>query len=187
MTNFFILPSTSCPKFDVPRFMKSLRTSLLALVVLCTMASCSKDEPVTVTEADYRIDLNLAQETNWVMANEILHLINEHRNSIGLATLKADQSYASAYAVDHTQYMIEKSKISHDNFGIRSSALKEQGAKIVGENVAFGYDSAEAVVNAWLNSPNHLKVIEGQYSHSGFGIIPNANGTYYFTQLFYKK
>ena len=164
-----------------------MKTSLLALVVLCTMASCSKEESVVVDEVNYQIDLNLAQETDWVVANEILRLVNEHRTSLGLQTIKRDQSYASAYAVDHTQYMIEQQQISHDNFGVRSSALKEQGAQVVGENVAFGYQSAEAVVNAWLNSPGHRKAIEGPYTHSGFGVITDAKGTYFFTQLFYKK
>ncbi|MAZ71645.1 MAG: hypothetical protein CMC70_00725, partial [Flavobacteriaceae bacterium] len=136
---------------------------------------------------NYSIDLNLADETDWAMADEILNLVNDHRESLGLARIQRDQTYASAYAVDHTQYMIDKGTISHDNFGVRSSALKNQGAVIVGENVAYGYDSPEKVVNAWLNSPSHRSVIEGLYTHSGFGIMKNAQGHYYFTQLFYKK
>ncbi|HIB47566.1 MAG TPA: CAP domain-containing protein [Flavobacteriaceae bacterium] len=167
--------------------MKLIKTSLLAMVVLFTMASCSKDEAPVTEELNYSIDLNLANETDWVMANEILQLVNDYRISQGLTTIKRDQSYASAYAVDHTQYMIEKSQISHDNFGVRASALKERGAQIVSENVAYGYDTAEDVVNAWLNSPGHLKTIEGEYTHSGFGVIQNSEGAYYFTQLFYRK
>lgn len=151
------------------------------------ITSCSKDEIETTQEANYSIDLNLAQETDWEIANQILVLINEHRTSVGLTTIQSDQQYASAYAVDHTKYMIEVNGINHDYFNIRSQALKDKGAQRVGENVANGYSSAEAVVNAWLNSPTHLAIIEGNYSHSGFGVIPNENGTYYFTQLFYSK
>ena len=164
-----------------------MKTSLLAMVMLFTMVSCSKDEAPVTEEVNYTIDLNLANETDWALANEILQLVNEYRISKGLTSIKRDQSYASAYAVDHTQYMIEKKKISHDNFGVRASALKEQGAKIVAENVAYGYTAAEDVVNAWLNSPSHRKTIEGEYTHSGFGVIKNADGAYYFTQLFYRK
>lgn len=177
---------TSGPKFDVPRIMKLIKTSLLAMV-LFTVASCSKEEAVVTEELNYSIDLNLANETDWAMADEILTLVNEHRTSQGLTRIKRDQTYASAYAVDHSQYMIEKERISHDNFGVRSSALKDQGAVIVGENVAYGYDTAKKVVHAWLNSPGHLKTIEGLYTHSGFGIVRNAEGQIYFTQLFYKK
>lgn len=157
------------------------------MILLLTAASCSKDEDVVVQEANYSIDLNLANETDWEMANEILVLVNEHRTSLNLRDIKRDQQYASAYAVDHTKYMIDMSAINHDNFSIRSRALKDRGAASVGENVAKGYTTARNVVNAWLNSPSHRDVIEGNYTHSGFGVITDAEGKYYFTQLFYRK
>ncbi|RDK88615.1 hypothetical protein C8D94_101490 [Marinirhabdus gelatinilytica] len=157
------------------------------MVLMLSMASCSKEEAVVTEEVNYSIDLNLANETDWAMADEILKLVNTHRESMGLNRIHRDQTYASAYAVDHTQYMIDQSEISHDNFEVRSSALKDQGAVVVGENVAYGYDTAEKVVNAWLNSSGHRATIEGHYTHSGFGIVKNAQGQYYFTQLFYKK
>ncbi|MEM7186306.1 MAG: CAP domain-containing protein, partial [Bacteroidota bacterium] len=177
---------TSCPKFDVPR-MKTLKTTLLAMVLLFTVASCSKNEEVLVEEANYSVDLNLARETDWEMANEVLAVINEHRRSIGRAPIKRDQQYASAFAVEHTKYMINKKVINHDNFAARSRGLKDRGAQAVAENVAMGYTTAENVVNAWLNSPAHRDVIEGNYTHSGFGIIMDDNGNYYYTQLFYRK
>ncbi|MEL6812203.1 MAG: CAP domain-containing protein [Bacteroidota bacterium] len=167
--------------------MRLLKTSLLAMVLLFTIASCSKDENVVVDEANYSIDLNLAQETDWQMANEILMLVNEHRATLGLRAIKRDQQYASAYAVGHTKYMIDISKINHDNFGERSRGLKDRGAVSVAENVAMGYETAEEVVHAWLNSPSHRAVIEGNYTHSGFGVMQNDRGHFYFTQLFYKK
>lgn len=167
--------------------MKLQMTSLLAMVMFMTV-SCSKDEGVTeIQELDYSIDLNLANETDWAMANEILELVNDYRASQGLAAIKRDQQHASAHAVDHTFYMIEKERISHDNFGIRSTALKNQGAASVGENVGYGYTTAAALVNAWINSPSHKSVMEGNYTHSGFGVIADERGTYYFTQLFYRK
>ena len=166
-----------------------LTTSLLAMVLFVTLASCSKDEDVVTAqeEANFAIDVNLAQETDWEMANEILVLVNDHRATLGLAPIQRDQQYASAYAVQHTQYMTEKSKINHDNFGERRQALTQRGAVRVGENVGYGYDTAEAVVHAWLNSPSHRDLIEGNYSHAGFGVLQNSKGSYYFTQLFYKK
>ncbi len=156
------------------------------MVLMFIVTSCSKDDNI-VEEANYSIDLNLAQETDWLLADDILVLINEHRTSLGLTKIKRDQQYASAYAVDHTKYMIENNRVNHDNFGVRSAALKDNGAKRVGENVAYGYETAEDVVYAWLHSPAHKDIIEGDYTHSGFGVIPNENGTYFYTQLFYSK
>ena len=158
------------------------------MALICLAASCSKDAPEEfIQESNYVIDLNLAMETDWAMADEILILINDHRANLGLDAIKKDQQYASAYAVDHTMYMIDVNNINHDNFVERSQALKDRGAKMVAENVAYGYHSAEAVVNAWLNSPGHRSVIEGRYSHSGFGVLKNSEGRYFYTQLFYRK
>lgn len=167
--------------------MKLLKLNLLALVLLCLVTSCQKDDSISIEEANYTIDLNLANETDWDMANEILVLVNAYRTSLGLEEIKLDQQEASAYAVDHSQYMIEMGEINHDNFGTRRQALIDKGASRVAENVAFGYDTAENVVTAWLNSPGHRKTIEGTFTHSGFGVIQNDKGRYYFTQLFYKK
>ena len=157
------------------------------MVFFTLVTSCSKDDVPTTEEANYAIDLNLAQETDWVFADQVLDLVNQHRTSIGLETLKRDRQYASAYSVEHTKYMINKEKISHDNFGVRSKALKDRGAETVGENVAYGYTNAEELVNAWLNSTSHRNIIEGPYNYSGFGILKNNKGQYYFTQLFYRK
>jgi uncharacterized protein YkwD len=168
--------------------MKLIKTSLLAMALVFLAASCSKDAPEEITqETNYVIDLNLAMQTDWVMADEILLLVNDHRATLGLDAIKRDQQYASAYAVDHTMYMIDVNNINHDNFVERSKALKDRGAKKVAENVAYGYSSADKVVNAWLNSPGHRRVIEGDYTHSGFGVLQNNEGHYYYTQLFYRK
>ena len=167
--------------------MKLLKLNLLSLALLLLVTSCQKDEGFTEDQANYSIDLTLANETDWQMADQILVLINSHRETLGLSEIKKDEQHASAYAVDHTQYMIEKAQINHDNFSIRSQALKNKGAVTVGENVAYGFSTAETVVGAWLNSPGHKDIIEGNYTHSGFGVIKNAQGGYYFTQLFYRK
>ena len=167
--------------------MKPIKLSLLAIVFLLSFVSCSEEDMATEIIEDYTIDLNLAKETNWEMAEEITYYINQHRGSIGLNPIEVDQQHGSAYAVEHTKYMIAVENMNHDNFYYRQLALIYQGAERVGENVAFGYQDGQSVVRAWLNSPTHKRNIEGDYTHSGFGIMPNANGTYYFTQLFYKK
>lgn len=175
--------------------MKLLHIKVLILIALIVFTSCSKDEGVDpvatlneqATESQTTIDLTLAYETDWDMADAVLDLINDHRISIGLNELQKDQQHASAYAVDHTKYMISKGKISHDNYTERANGLKSIGATSVGENVAFGYDTAEKVVNAWLNSPTHRNVIESNYTHTGFGILTDSKGVFYFTQLFYRK
>lgn len=166
--------------------MKPVTYILLALTLGLT--SCSKEELVeTQSPIEYTIDLNLAQETDAQMASEILFYVNEYRGTLGLEPIIMDRTYASAYAVEHTKYMIQQNRISHDGFTDRAEGLNNQGAQAVAENVGFGYSSAKDLVSAWINSPSHRDTLEGNYTHSGIGALQDGSGVYYVTQLFYRK
>lgn len=169
--------------------MHLLKRNLLAVVLLClVITSCSKEDSAEEQAAKYDIDLALVQMNDRQMSERILELVNNYRDSLGLSSLQMDTKYASAFAVDHTQYMIDKEQINHDNFGYRSEGIKyHDNAEVVGENVAYGFETAEKVVNAWLKSEGHRENIEGNYTHSGFGIMKSDEGRTYFTQLFYRK
>ena len=122
-----------------------------------------------------------------VIEIEILELINNHRLSIGLGVLN-DLGAIKAQAYGHTDYMIDRSEISHDNFLQRKANLiNNAGASRVGENVAYAYSSSESVVNAWLNSEGHRNVIEGDYTDFDISAEKDNNGKWYFTNIFIKK
>lgn len=164
-----------------------LKRSVFLMAFLYLNFACSEDNLQTsqAEENHTQIDLTLAQQTDWQMANQILNLINQHRSAMGLTVVASDAEHASAYAVTHTRYMIDLNEINHDNFSVRSAGLINEGATFVGENVAQGYRNAEDVVAAWINSPRHRKIIEGNYTHCGFGVLQNEANIYYFTTLFY--
>ncbi|WP_197412840.1 CAP domain-containing protein [Arthrobacter sp. EpRS71] len=42
--------------------------------------------------------------------------------------------------------------------------------RTAGENLAKCYDSAQAVVDAWIASPSHEAVLTGDYEDAGFGV-----------------
>lgn len=169
--------------------MKLLKQNLLTMALLClVIISCSKDDSAQNPTVEYNIDLNLVEKNNSEMSSQILTLINDHRVSLGLNILKMDTQYSSAFAVDHTLYMIDVEGLNHDNFGYRSEGIKyHNGAKEVSEIVAYGQETAESVVHAWLSSPSHKVIIEGNFTHAGFGIIKSAKDRNYFTQIFYNK
>jgi uncharacterized protein YkwD len=121
------------------------------------------------------------------MSEDILDHINDYRLEKNLNILSVDSSFATAYAVSHSKYMIETQSINHNNFFIRSNGLKQKGAISVGENVAYGYSTAESVVNAWLNSEGHREMIIGDFTNIGFGILKSeTNNKFYYTTIFYK-
>ncbi|CAM1354341.1 CAP domain-containing protein [Tenacibaculum insulae] len=124
---------------------------------------------------------------NKSITQEVHQLVNEHRATIGKSALSFNDQI-SEMALEHTKYMINKGKISHDNSDARFTQLKTLfGATSFAENVASHQRTAKEVVTSWLNSPNHRSNIEGDFTHTGIGVSQNSSGNYYFTQLFYAK
>lgn len=117
---------------------------------------------------------------------EILDLINAHRVSIGLTSLIQNEQIRTQ-TNSHTQYMINNSSASHDNFFNRKSYLiAHANAEKVSENVAYGYTKAESVVSAWLRSDGHKLNIEGNHTHFSISAEQDENGRWYFTNIFVK-
>jgi len=138
------------------------------------------------TKIDDLNSVNNAIDEVSTTTDEILQLVNVHRKSIGKSDLIRN-SIADKIAEDHTNYMIVRGKISHDNFSARFVALQQQvNARAAGENVAYGYANGKTVMDGWLNSSGHKANIEGDYTHMGVAAIKDANGQYYFTQIFYR-
>ena len=163
----------------------SLKLSLVVLFSL-VIFSCSNDDGIYFDESSEVLASDLVYSP---IESEILDLVNQHRSQLGLSILKP-LNIVSNTADTHTEYMIEVGQISHDNFSERSQNLMNKAnAKLVAENVAYGFNSAQGVVKGWLNSEGHKAIIENpKYTH--FGISTEAcaiTGRNYFTQIFINK
>lgn len=156
---------------------------LLALLAILTF-SCSTD---SIDEKADALVENLVVPPTKTIEVKILELINNHRLSLGLNPL-GDLAIVKSVAYSHTDYMVDKDEISHDNFYTRSNYLKANaGAKKVSENVAYGYSKAESVVNAWIKSDSHRKNIEGDFTNFNISAEKNKDGKWYYTNIFIKK
>jgi uncharacterized protein YkwD len=58
---------------------------------------------------------------------------------------------------------------------------------MVAENVAKDYDTAMEAFEGWYQSSSHKKTMEGEFSHTAVSVKKNAQGDYYYTQLFYQE
>ena len=155
------------------------RLFLVCFVIIASGISCSKDEASTLEE--------IAKEEAVTIEAQILELLNIHREGIGKSVLSSN-SLAATLAKDHTLFMIDQGKLSHENSDERFERLfSEENANKVGENVAYKYKTADEVMEAWLNSDGHKKNIEGDFTHVGISAIKNDSGQYYFTQVFLRK
>ena len=120
------------------------------------------------------------------LEDQILALINQHRKSKGLAALE-NNPVIEAEARRHTVAMAShRSPFGHDGFSYRSKVItsKIQGITATAENVAYGSQTAQEVVNGWLKSPGHKKNIEGKFRLTGIGVARDEKSVLYFTQIF---
>ncbi|WP_422091089.1 CAP domain-containing protein [Tenacibaculum ovolyticum] len=157
-----------------------LRLLIVLCILLITSCTSNSEFELDQTEATEKISENPIEI-------EILNLVNNHRVANGYATLDKLQAIKSQ-TNNHTNYMIEKEKISHDFFFERKEYLnKNVNSKSVAENVAYGYSSASSVLNAWLKSKNHKKNIEGDFTHFEITAKQDLKGNWYYTNIFVKK
>ena len=159
----------------------------LVLACILTFASCSKDNEISEVNAQLKSVELVNTIAYTAMETEVLKEVNDYRLSIGLNSLsKVDE--VTYQADDHTVYMSSNEVVNHDNFNVRySNLVSDVGAKSVAENVAFGYNSAEAVVKAWIKSEGHRENIEGDFTHFGIAIDKDKNGKNYFTNIFIRR
>ena len=118
------------------------------------------------------------------MATIIFEKLNAYRKSLNLAELKWNEAVYTL-TLNHTYYMVDKKKISHDDF---SERLKGYGAS--NENVAmFGGSTvtdesgADKFFNMWKNSDGHDKNMKSTAVNQGaVGVVRDGN-SYYSTMI----
>ncbi|MDC9722707.1 MAG: CAP domain-containing protein [Urechidicola sp.] len=166
--------------------MKTITQNILLVAFASFMFfSCATDDSEEFIQSEKIVDIQLTYTS---LESEITTLINEYRSSNGLSTLNV-MNIVSFEAETHTEYMVRVGEVNHDNFNERYQYLvANANAKSASENVAYGYNSAESVVNAWLNSPSHKEIISNP-SFTDFGISTkiDSDGKYYYTNIFIKK
>ena len=147
------------------------------------MISCKKEEEL-INKTTFG-DVEIKYEA---IELEVMNRVNSYRNQLGLATLSR-LDVVSKEAETHSIYMVKQGEVNHDDFNIRVQNLKEKAAAIsVGENVAFGYKTAESLLTAWLNSPSHTGNIEDErFTDFGISVKKNEVGDYYVTQIFIER
>jgi len=146
--------------------------------LLCIGVSCTEE---TQDQSVYEVNQNAVQ-----VEDALLQVVNEHRNTLGINALEFS-AVAYEYANAHNDYMIAKGDLSHDHFSSRASNIaSETNAEYVSENVAKDYTSAQKAFEGWLNSPNHRKTMEGEFTHTAVSVKIDEAGNYYYTQLFFR-
>lgn len=154
------------------------------ITLISIISSCSSEDTKTSENASSPIVLNY---TYTPVELETMALINNYRVSIGLNALEKI-NHISYKSEEHDNYMIANNVVNHDDFVARSeNIIRVLGASRVSENIAYNYNSAQGVFDAWMNSNGHRENIEGNFTHFGISIRENPiNGRKYYTNIFVK-
>jgi len=122
---------------------------------------------------------------NLSFEQQVASLVNEQRAANGLAPLTLSEKLSNV-ARAKSQDMHDNNYFSHTSptYGSPFDMLKSFGISYsaAGENIAMGYSTPEAVVNAWMNSAGHrANILSASYTQIGVGYVSDGN---YWTQEF---
>jgi uncharacterized protein YkwD len=118
-------------------------------------------------------------------ANQVLKLVNAERAKGGVSALTMS-SQLTAPANKRAKEIEQKFSHTRPNGTQWSTVLDEFNVSVsaAGENLAYNYNTPEAVVEGWMNSPGHrANIMNPKFHKIGIGVY-NNNGTVYCTQLF---
>ena len=116
---------------------------------------------------------------------QVVTLVNAERAKYGLAALTLDETLCS-YARVKSQDMHDQSYFSHTSptYGSPFDMMRAFGVsyRTAGENIAMGYATPAAVVEAWMNSEGHrANILSANYTTLGVGYVADGG---YWTQWF---
>lgn len=117
--------------------------------------------------------------------NEVVRLVNEIRVENGLKALTANWELSRVARIK-SQDMVDNRYFSHTSpvYGSPFQMIKAFGLtyRTVGENIAYGQRTPQAVVNGWMNSSGHrANILNASYTQIGVGYAANGH---YWTQMF---
>ena len=163
----------------------------LAVAVVALLASVA-----AVAAPPAQAVTNCSPSSSWGsnradLAAQVVSLINQYRAGKGLSQL-AVSAPLTASSEWKSLHMAGYGYFAHDDPAPPASRSAYQRARDCGysgsswgENIAWGYASAQSVVNGWLGSAGHKANIENPgFSSTGVGVAANGSGQLYWTQNF---
>lgn len=144
-------------------------------------------EPETPAEPELPSEPEQPEVSDGVHAYErqVVELVNVQRARNGLQPLSLDAGLCH-FARVKSQDMHDNRYFDHTSptYGSPFDMMRQFGITYAsaGENIAMGYSTPEAVVNAWMNSSGHrANILSAKYTTLGVGFVPDGG---YWTQWF---
>ncbi len=120
---------------------------------------------------------------------DVYRMVNEERKNAGIVELKYNMQLENA-AGEHAEAMMNEGFFAHTNPNSGSTVFDRckhylYDQRDIGENIAEGQESPEAVMESWMNSPPHKKnILHDGFREIGIGIAETPDGDIYWVQVF---
>ena len=113
----------------------------------------------------------------------VVTLVNQARKRGRLRMLGTDEHLAR-FASTRSAAMAAERRLSHSGWerALRRAGLVDEQ---LGENVAYNYETPEAVMSGWLKSPGHrANILRPSFKRIGVGCVIDGRGRRWWTQDF---
>jgi len=188
---------------------RSIQLLLVAGTMVAAMSACDSEAPDGTSSTDSNIVAGAPTPTPaptptstvtpvptptptlppaQTMQEDVFNRTNAYRLANGVPALTMNEKLSAA-AQAHADAMASSGFFSHtsldgSNAGDRISAQGYDWSTW-GENIAYGYTTAEGVMNGWINSAGHrANILSSKFKELGVGYAINAKGTPYWVQDF---
>lgn len=172
-----------------------LHTRLLGWVCAGALASCAapSEQPVKMKVSG---SLSSKPATSNTSSGQVFERVNEYRLSRGKTALQRHGGL-DQLAQNHCEYLREHrgsfslygTKVSHMGFDGRVAVARHRyQMENMSENVAAacvpGQVEGQVMVDLWKSSKDHHKNMLDNWTYTGVGVVKDADGTVFSTQLF---
>lgn len=163
-----------------PHFLHGVRVLLGAALLVAVFLA--RIDPAALHAA--RPDGSVLAFATAVNHSDLLSATNNYRAQSGLGALSLHSQLNSSSQMK-AQHMVDNDYWAHvapdGTQPWHFFTLAGYNYTAAGENLAYGFDSSSAVVNAWYNSPSHRANMLGDYVDVGFGYVngPSYQGGQY--------
>ncbi|KAG7381470.1 hypothetical protein PHYPSEUDO_006010 [Phytophthora pseudosyringae] len=160
------------------------------LLLLVAAASTGASEAANLRNVQRSLAASYTQSSEFL--SEMLARVNKERHAEGLPPVCGNKKLLSS-SQRHSDDMAKNNYMEHT--GTDGSTMPERITdagydwSAVGENVAAGQEDVQAVMDAWMHSPEHRENIMGDYAMLGATYAYNRNTEFkhFWTQDFGKS
>ncbi|RAN77998.1 hypothetical protein B5P43_18375 [Bacillus sp. SRB_336] len=166
-----------------------IKLSLVSLLVLLTAAGTAgaadaafKPSEVHTVVAQHQYETQPLERIPGLLSDVNAYRATQHLAALKLNTQLDTSSQAKAQDLVTRHYWSHTTPDGKAPWTFITAAGYDY--QRAGENLAKCFDSPQAIVDAWIASPEHNAVLVGDYKDVGFGAVTDANGCQYVAAQF---